>query len=130
MAGYSGTPQARKLGLTEGCRLWLDEPPQGWALTDPPPYVVVPPPEPVDVLVAFFRGARELGPRLPALAERIRPAGGLWVAWPRKAGGHVSDLSDALVRATCLELGIVDVKVAAIDDDWSGARFVWRLARR
>ncbi len=84
----------------------------------------------MDVLVAFFRAAAELDSRLPALAERIRPAGGLWVAWPRRAGGHTSDLGDTLIRETCLQLGIVDVKVAAIDEDWSGAKFVWRLTNR
>ena len=58
------------------------------------------------------------------------PAGGLWVAWPRKAGGHVSDISENDIRDVALPLGLVDNKVAALDDDWSGLRVVWRHERR
>ena len=58
--------------------------------------------------------------------RRIYPEGALWVAWPRRAAGHQSDLTDTVVRREGLALGVVDVKVAAIDEDWSGLRFVWR----
>jgi hypothetical protein len=68
--------------------------------------------------------------RLPGLVKRIYPAGALWVAWPRRAGGHHSDITDNVIREQVLPLGVVDVKVAAIDDDWSGIRLVWRLANR
>ena len=67
---------------------------------------------------------------IPALAERIRPTGALWIAWPRKAAGHVSDVTENLLREVGLPLGIVDVKVAAIDTDWSGLKFVWRRENR
>jgi hypothetical protein len=133
MGGTSaGTPQARKLGLTGGCRWLLDEPPIGWRLEDPPEGLVdvehsV---EPVDVVIAFFTVADQLALRLPALGQRIFPSGSLWVAWPRRAGGHRSDITDVIVRERALELGLVDVKVAAIDEDWSGLRFVWRVAAR
>ena len=130
-AGYSGTPQARKLGLKPGQRVAFDHPPAGWALADPPDGLVhVSPAEAADLVIAFFAAAHELSGRLPGLVERIFPAGALWVAWPRRAAGHVSDLTDTKVRACALELGVVDVKVAAIDADWSGLRFVWRLANR
>ena len=85
---------------------------------------------PADVIVAFFARAAEIGARLPALAERIYPAGAVWAAWPRRAGGHTSDITDDVVREHALALGLVDVKVAAIDDDWSGLRLVWRVVNR
>ena len=80
--------------------------------------------------MAFFTRAAEIGARLPALAERIYPAGAVWAAWPRRAGGHTSDITDNVVREHALAIGLVDVKVAAIDDDWSGLRLVWRVANR
>lgn len=129
--GYSASSQSRKLGLKPGIRLALDGAPPGWRLDDPPPGLVwVAAREPADLVIAFVRAAAELEPRLPALVERIYPAGGLWVAWPRRAGGHESDLSDTLIRSRALDVGVVDVKVAAIDDDWSGLRFVWRVENR
>ena len=82
------------------------------------------------MIISFFRAADEIGPRLPALAERIFPAGAVWVAWPRRAGGHTSDITDNVVRGHALPIGLVDVKVAAINDDWSGLRLVWRAALR
>jgi hypothetical protein len=130
-AGYSGTPQARKLGLKPGHRISFDHPPPGWALEDPPGDLVrVSSSEVADVVIAFFSAADELPRRLPGLVGRIVPSGALWVAWPRRAGGHKSDITDSVVRACALELGVVDVKVAAIDANWSGLRFVWRLANR
>jgi hypothetical protein len=130
-AGYSGTPQARKLGIKAGHRVLLDHPPDGWSLEDPPADVVyVDDSGPVDVIVAFFTVAAELGPRLPPLVDRIYPSGALWIAWPRRAGGHHSDINDNVVRREALALGVVDVKIAAIDDDWSGQRVVWRRERR
>ncbi len=125
------TPQARKLGLERGQRVSLDHAPADWTLDDPPGGLIhVAAPELADVVIAFFSTAAELPERLPGLVQRIRPTGALWVAWPRRAGGHESDITDTAVRACALELGVVDVKVAAIDTDWSGLRFVWRLANR
>jgi hypothetical protein len=119
--------QARKLGLAPGQRVALDGAPPGWRLEDPPPGIgVVQGAEPADVIVAFFAAAEELPRRLPGLVARIAPGGALWAAWPRRAGGHASDITDATVRREALALGVVDVKVAAIDDDWSGLRFVRR----
>ena len=123
--------QARKLGLKTGQRVSLDEAPPGWALADPPGGLIdVEAPGPADVIISFFRAGAEIGRRLPDLAERIYPAGAVWVAWPRRAGGHTSDITDNVVRAHALPIGLVDVKVAAIDDDWSGLRLVWRAALR
>jgi hypothetical protein len=131
MAGYSGTPLAKKLGIKPGARVALDQAPPGWAVPDLPEGVVpAADTDPADVIVAFFREAAELPERLPPLARRIFPAGGLWLAWPRKAGGHSSDITENILRDHALPLGIVDNKVAAIDDDWSGLRVVWRLEHR
>jgi hypothetical protein len=125
------TGQSRKLGLKPGQRVSLDEPPPGWHLDGPPPGIEhVPAPEPADVIVAFFTAAAGLPERLPGLVRRIYPSGALWIAWPRRAAGHDSDITSELVREHALALGVVDVKVAAIDDDWSGHRVVWRLANR
>jgi hypothetical protein len=109
----------------------LDAAPRGWALQDPPDGVTFGRKTgPADVIVAFFRTAADLPVRLPGLADRIRPAGSLWVAWPRRAGGHDSDITDNAIRRHALPLGVVDVKVAAIDDDWSGLKLVWRVANQ
>jgi hypothetical protein len=130
-AGYSNTPQARKIGLKPGVRLSLDHPPKGWRLADPPDGVrIVRAPEPADVIISFFDAAKPLPARLPGLAERIFPNGMLWVAWPRRAAGHASDITDNVVRAHALPIGLVDVKIAALDEDWSGMRLVWRLENR
>ena len=130
-AGYSGRPQAAKLGLKPGQRVHLYQPPPGWALTDPPGGLREAGPDgPADVIVAFFAAEVELAAALEALGQRIFPAGALWTAWPRRAAGHRSDITDNVVRQHALPLGLVDVKVAAIDEDWSGLRLVWRVERR
>lgn len=130
-AGYSGTPQARKLGLKPGQRVALDHPPRGWALSDPPAGIeFVEPLEPAELVIGFFGSRADLSARLPGLVRSIHPAGSLWIAWPRRAGGHESDITDNVVRECALPLGVVDVKVAAIDDDWSGLKVMWRRENR
>ena len=129
-AGYSSTPQAKKLGLKPGYRVRIDEPPDGWVLDQPADLLLVGEAESADVIVSFFRAAVELPARLPALASAIYPQGALWVAWPRRAAGHRSDITENLLREVALPLGIVDVKVAALDEDWSALRFVWRVENR
>jgi hypothetical protein len=127
----SGRPQAGKLGLKPGQRVVLCDPPRGWALADPPEGLLDAEPEgPADLIIAFFTAAGEIAERLDGLARRIYPAGALWVAWPRRAGGHGSDITDEVIRQHALPTGLVDVKVAAIDADWSGLRLVWRRERR
>ena len=130
-AGYSGRSQAAKLGLRAGQRAHLHNPPTGWALADPPTGLLEAGPDgPADVIIAFFAAAAEIGGELDGLARRIYPAGALWAAWPRRAGGHRSDITDTVIREHALPIGLVDVKVAAIDDDWSGLRLVWRIENR
>ena len=130
-AGYSGTPQRRKLGLDPGTRVAFDNAPSGWGLeVEPQELVLVEDGGAADVVLSFFTSAAQIPARLPALAQRIYPDGALWVAWPRRAGGHHSDITDNVIRAHALPVGLVDVKVAAIDDDWSGLRVVWRTKNR
>jgi hypothetical protein len=130
MAGYSPTPQARKLGLKPGLRVVLDRAPAGWELAEPPDVRYVGSGEPADVVVCFVRAAVELADRIDDLGRQVFPDGALWVAWPRRAAGHDSDVTENGIRDTVLPRGLVDVKVAAIDDDWSGLKIVWRREKR
>jgi hypothetical protein len=133
----SPTPLWRKLGLHEHDVVTLVAAPDAFAIADLPHGAVVAREprstrrrSPTDVAIAFLSEAAELRPTMTRLAPRIFPDGGLWLAWPRRAGGHESDLGDVVVRDTALEFGLVDVKVAAISADWSGLRFVWRKELR
>ena len=129
--GYSGRPQATKLGLKPGHRVSLHQPPPGWALTGPPDGLAGPGQDgQADVIVAFFTEAGDIAAQIGELGRRIFPAGALWVAWPRRAAGHRSDITENFIRDQALPIGLVDVKVAAIDDDWSGLRLVWRVENR
>lgn len=131
--GYSGTPQLRKLGIGEGSSLALVRRPPGWGFAESLPSSVDVRGEraksTVDVLLSFVSRPQQFDALL-GWGERIFPAGSLWIAWPRKAAGHVSDVTENLIRERALPLGLVDVKVAAIDDDWSGLKLVWRKELR
>jgi hypothetical protein len=127
-SGYSSTPQARKLGIRAGMRVAVEHAPPAWSLDDPPP-VVDAAGGPADVLLRFVHRVSELD-GVAALGPRIFPDGALWIAWPRRAAGHVSDVTENAIRDAVLPLGLVDVKVAAIDHDWSGLKVVWRKERR
>jgi hypothetical protein len=138
MAGYAPAGTAKKLGVKEGGMLWLAHRPAGWGIEELPPGV-----EPADwgpgdgtdgagtsVLIAFYRAAAGYLGEIGAIAADIFPAAVVWVAWPRRAAGHESDITGSVVRDAALALGLVDNKVAAIDDDWSGLRLVWRKELR
>lgn len=133
--GASPTPLSRKLGIEEGHRVALVGAPAGWEVPGLPPGVRVRRraslgTDHVDVAVAFFRHLMPLRADLGGLGRAVAPAGSLWVAWPRRAGGHTSDITDNEVREAALALGLVDVKVAALDDDWSALKLVWRKELR
>jgi hypothetical protein len=132
VAGYSNTPLSRKLGIREGHVVALLGAPPGWSVPGLPSGVSLRSSArgTADVIVAFFRARAPLERRLPALARALRVDGGLWIAWPRKAAGHESDITENALRAIVLPTGLVDVKVAALDADWSGLRFVWRKELR
>lgn len=131
-SGYSGTPPARKLGLKEEHVLLLVDAPRGWTVPDLPAGVRIrrTPGSEADVVIAFMRTAATLEAGGPGLARRLASTSSLWIAWPRRAGGHASDVTEQLIRDVLLPVGVVDVKVAAIDDDWSGLKFVWRRENR
>jgi hypothetical protein len=133
-AGYSGTPLPRKLGIKPGVRVGLVGAPVGFDITlgQLPPDVLLRTAlrGSFDVIVAFFDSAAALQRRLPALGGALDPAGGLWVAWPKRSSGVETDLSDGVVRELGLAAGLVDNKVCAIDQVWSGLRFVYRIADR
>jgi hypothetical protein len=133
-AGYSGTPLPRKLGIKPGTRLGLIAAPGGFDITlgQLPRDVVVRTTArgPLDVIVAFFDSVVALQRRLPVLRDALDPAGGLWIAWPKRSSGIETDLGDGVVRELGLDAGLVDNKVCAIDEVWSGLRFVYRLADR
>jgi hypothetical protein len=131
VAGYSGTPLPTKLGIKEGMAVALLKAPPG-VVADLPNGVVVKRQArgSADVVVAFFTRRAELDRRLASLGQMIFPAGGLWIAWPKRAAGVPTDISDNVVREVALPLGLVDNKVCAIDETWSGLRVVWRRDRR
>lgn len=132
-AGYSGTPLAKKLGIKADHRLLLVRAPDGFrdTLAPLPPGVVVRTQAraTADVIVFFATRTRDLD-RLEPLARRLDPAGGLWVGWPKKASGVATELAFDAVRTAGLSIGLVDNKVCAIDDTWSGLRFVVRREDR
>lgn len=133
MAGYSGTPLARKLGIKPGGRVAVVGAPPGFAIAGLPAGVEVRADlraRELDVVVLFCRRGRELARRFGAAQSRLAPAGGLWVGWPKKSSGVETDLSDGAVRAFGLGRGLVDNKVCAIDETWSGLRFVRRVRDR
>ena len=127
-AGYSGTPPAKKLGIKEGAVVALVGAPQGWTVPGLPSGVTVKSSMRgrFDVAVVFVRSAAELRRRGDPVARATADEAATWIAWPRKAGGHVSDVTEDLLREVLLPTGLVDVKVAAIDEDWSGLKFVKR----
>ena len=130
-SGYSGTPLPKKLGITDGSTVALVGAPAG-VLDGLPSGVTVKRQArgKADVVVAFFTEQREFERRIDALGRMIFPAGGLWVAWPKKASGVATTMNENVVRAVALPLGLVDNKVCAIDETWSGLRVVWRRERR
>jgi hypothetical protein len=131
MAGYSGTPLPKKLGITDGSTVALIGEPHG-VIGGLPAHVTVKRQARgrADVVVAFFTDGRELERRIEALGRMIFPAGGLWIAWPKRASGMATTVDENAVRAAALPLGLVDNKVCAIDETWSGLRVVWRRERR
>ncbi|GLZ76003.1 hypothetical protein Afil01_08100 [Actinorhabdospora filicis] len=128
MAGYSPTPLERKLGVKDGATVALPHRPAGFTLDLPPGASVVT--SGADVTVAFYRAAAELRAEAPGLVTALADAASLWIAWPRRAAGHVSEITENLLREVFLPLGVVDVKVAALGEDWSGLKFVRRRELR
>jgi hypothetical protein len=135
MAGYSGTPLAKKLGFKEGCCAGLVNAPPGFQkelapLPTDTQVIVERLTKPFDLIVLFTNSQQELKTEFARLARKLKTTGMLWIAWPKKASGVPSDLSENDVRQIGLDAGLVDVKVCAINDIWSGLKFVYRLQDR
>jgi hypothetical protein len=135
MAGYSGTPLPKKLGIKPGSRVALVAAPGGFVESTLQPL----PDEvevrsrargPLDVIVYFTKRRAELERRFDSLAGALDRAGALWVAWPKGTSGVATDLTENVVRDVALPKGLVDTKVAAIDDVWSGLKLVIRVENR
>jgi len=133
-AGYSGTPLVRKLGFKPAMRVHYASAPDGFSplLGELPDGVrlLAPPAGDLDLALLFVRERRELERRLPGLHARLAPAGMLWVAWPKRASKVVTDMTEDVVREVALPRGLVDVKVCAIDETWSGLKLVIRKELR
>lgn len=135
-AGYSGTPLPKKLGIKEGHLVAAMSAPSGFDATlgALPSGVRVRSGlrgnGPFDVIVAFVRSEAELVDRFDRARRKLAIAGGLWVAWPKQSSPLATDLRESHVRGYGLSTGLVDNKVCAIDDDWSGLRFVVRTKDR
>ena len=134
-SGYSGTPLTRKLGIQPGHRLLLLGAPDGFEGG-----VLGPLPDGVrvgratrgtaDVIVAFVTRRADLEWRLPRLRAAMEPAAGLWIAWPKRASGVPTDVTEDVIRDVALPTGLVDNKVCAVDETWSGLRLVIRRELR
>jgi hypothetical protein len=130
-AGYSGTPLPQKLGVKERSRVALVDAPKDFTLALPAGAAFVDgKARDLDVIVWFVTARAAFAKRLPSVAARLQPAGGLWIAWPKKASGVATDMTENVVREVALPTGLVDNKVCAIDDTWSGLRLVVRVENR
>ena len=125
MAGYSGTPLPKKLGIREGHTVVV----LGGTLPIDPPFHTSLVRE-ADVIVLFTKARADLEARIDELRGAIRQDGALWVAWPKKASKVPTDMTEQVVRDVALPLGLVDNKVCAIDEVWSGLRLVIRRENR
>lgn len=132
-AGYSGTPLARKLSFNDGMRLWTEAMPdnvwreisaEGLALDRRP----APEPE-IDAAHIFVTERAALDARLKHLLPLLAPGGFIWVSWPKKAAKVSTDISEDTIRDVCLPMGLVDVKVCAVDGVWSGLKLMRRRAK-
>ena len=130
-AGYSGTPLPKKLGIKPGHRLLLLSAPEQFELDLPEDVKVGRAARgKADVIVSFHTDRADLARRMPKLRNVMEPAAGLWIAWPKRASKVPTDLTEDVVRELALANALVDNKVAALDEKWSGLRLVIRLKDR
>jgi hypothetical protein len=134
MPGYSGTPLPKKLGLKEGLRVrFVNDPPEvrddlraALASCNSAPNLKAP----LDFAMVFTKSRADLQQQFVRLAKALTPSGMLWVSWPKKSSGVTTDLDENVVREIGLAAGLVDVKVCAVTDVWSGLKFVRRIKDR
>lgn len=133
-SGYSGTPLARKLSLRDGQRVWFDAMPASVA-DEIDEYAleltfVGDPAEGVDAAHIFVTERADMATKLAALRQQIAPDGQIWVSWPKKASKVPTDITEDTIREVCLPMGLVDTKVCAVDETWSGLKLVIRKELR
>jgi len=134
MAGYSGTPLAKKLGIDVGSRIYLSDAPKNYLK------LVAPPPEgarvvrkidgETDIVHIFSTERARLAAALRATLKRIKPDGTIWVSWPKKSSKVSTDVTEDTIRQVALPMGLVDIKVCAVDQVWSGLKLVVRKENR
>jgi hypothetical protein len=133
-AGYSGTPLAKKLSLKAGLRTWFEGMPESVRAVIAPEAVglaLLPAPQaPIDAAHVFVTERARLEEAVPRLLPLLAPAGFLWVSWPKKASKVPTDITEDVIRDVALPTGLVDVKVCAVDDIWSGLKLMIRRDRR
>ena len=134
MAGYSGTPLAKKIGIKEGTRIALINAPKDFQfepkeLPDNVEFLKSSA-KALDIILFFVITERALAKDFSKLAARLTTNGMIWIAWPKKSSGVATDLSFDRVQKIGLAAGLVDVKICAVDDTWSGLKFVYRLKDR
>lgn len=129
-AGYSGTPLPKKLGIKANSTVLLVGAPDGFETTlgptEPGAQLVRSARKPADLVLLFVRSESEYVKKLPAALKKVGEGGAIWMAWPKKASGIATDLSENVIRDICLTTGFVDYKVCAIDATWSGLKFARR----
>jgi hypothetical protein len=134
LSGYSNTPLARKLSLKDGMRTWWDEMPpsvrreiesSGLALTH-----LLWPETPIDAAHIFVTEREEMEADIKRILAHLAPAGFIWVSWPKKAARVPTDITEDVIREVALPMGLVDVKVCAVDETWSGLKLVIRRENR
>jgi hypothetical protein len=134
MPGYSGTPLTKKLGIKDGYRVYfvaspsdvLSELKTAVARCEAAPNGKAP----IDFAMVFAKSKSELAKEFRRVSKLLAPAGMLWVSWPKKSSGVATDLNENIVRDIGLAAGLVDVKVCAVTEIWSGLKFVRRLKDR
>jgi hypothetical protein len=134
MAGYSGAPLAKKLGIKPGCRLFVADAPKNYA------ELVAPLPEGVqltaklrtdtDVVHVFSTRRAKLAEALRSCLAKMKPDGAIWVSWPKKASRMETDITEDTIRQLALPMGLVDIKVCAVDETWSALKLVLRKEKR
>ena len=131
-AGYSGTPLVAKLGIKAGARMQIVNPPADFSETlgSLPAGVTSGARGALEFGMLFVTRKADLARRFPGLLTRLASNGMLWISWPKQSSGAPTDLTENVIRAMGLELGLVDVKVCAVDATWSGLKFVRRLSDR
>src|SRR5258708_5906314 len=135
MAGYSSTPLWKKLGYKAGIEAFIDgAPPSYVAMLELPSEIKIDwtnePKEGVVFVHVFCRETRVLKKKLARLRKLIAPEGMIWISWPKKASSVQSDITEDVVRSCALPLGLVDIKVCAVDEIWSGLKLMIRKSER